>query len=954
MHSISSQEFKRLLKNKTVIGHSGHQDILINDIPAIREKVHLKLEEIVNGKPENFILITGFAKGADELVANQAASLGVVVILLIIDEKIFPSYGQGDLERVDKLESKENYTILKIKPLKSDRDQTPYEILNEILTFKSSHLITLWDGIDTGKLGGTWHAVKKFKNKSSAKSFFWDRKVQYTLHHLYTAREKNAIPSAQSYLNHPIIPRSKHDWETTIITAYYKNLITKACKRLPRFGRNVFPISTGIFLRFLLPLFLVCCVLVLGVTGHYGIEEKTWNEFLNSIFFSANLITLDGSIFDKTYNWQVQVARILGGSFTVVVFFIALYFASGKEVFYRFLFFKFRLWNRFKGGVSAFISWVSFRNLNPKWTNSFAVVVGLNEMAYDILKDLRNPSTIDTKGVKVVVLNPDPSSAFVGLARNEGAWIIDGMPTNSASLKKTYFQKALQVFVVTNCEEENVRCVMELDQMISNIKKHKNEDWFVHIQDRKLKQLLQQSISGRTNYALTVFSHADNTARRMFAGFPELRETPLSFAITIVGFGSLGRSLALKSIQQLVFSKFPLPRILVFYPYSDAKAVEDFKKEYPYLFKESENHKDINFNRVMDWTFYGEQDEGSTSDRINFYPLPLIPQQLTHPHSPLIRYLSYFKKLKFFSCLHSGLESASILTSILPGLERIKLENPNYDLQAYCFYNFPDEKEEVYLEQKINALAPHIPVKCFGNYLYEFSCKAIQNKEADHLAKQIALWYYLLYDYGNRSVRTSLEVEKWFTKLISKVKALKVGYVSNNEALTYDEELKHKIDGLKNLWFQALSDSYVLEGMEMMMRYCWKSLSETDREGNRQAADHLWIKVTAYGKKWVVSDQVPEKASFEKFWSKKEVEDLGLIEHRRWNAMKILDGWRPFVGKDWKTYKETYKAQKLHNLLVTFNDLPANEQFKDYHQIEGIPYFISLMYLDQYGNQILI
>ena len=70
--------------------------------------------------------------------------------------------------------------------------------------------------------------------------------------------------------------------------------------------------------------------------------------------------------------------------------------------------------------------------------------------------------------------------------------------------------------------------------------------------------------------------------------------------------------------------------------------------------------------------------------------------------------------------------------------------------------------------------------------------------------------------------------------------------------------------------------------------------------------------------------------------------------------MKILDGWRPFVGNDWKTYKETYKAQKLHNLLVTFNDLPANEQFKDYHQIEGIPYFISLMYLDQYGKQILI
>lgn len=100
--------------------------------------------------------------------------------------------------------------------------------------------------------------------------------------------------------------------------------------------------------------------------------------------------------------------------------------------------------------ISNFLSWVSFRRLRPTWTNNFAAVIGLNEMAYDILKDLRNPSTKDKKGVKVVVLNPDPTSTLVELARNEGAWIINGIPTSSTSLKKTYFQNASQVFVVTN------------------------------------------------------------------------------------------------------------------------------------------------------------------------------------------------------------------------------------------------------------------------------------------------------------------------------------------------------------------------------------------------------------------------------------------------------------------------------------------------------------------------
>ena len=97
--------------------------------------------------------------------------------------------------------------------------------------------------------------------------------------------------------------------------------------------------------------------------------------------------------------------------------------------------------------------------------------------------------------------------------------------------------------------------------------------------------------------------------------------------------------------------------------------------------------------------------------------------------SPLFENLPLYKKLKVFACLHSGLESASFLTAILPGMERLKLTDPTFDLQAFCFYNFPDEEEEAYLEHKLNAVAPHIPVKCFGNFLYEFSCKAIQNRK---------------------------------------------------------------------------------------------------------------------------------------------------------------------------------------------------------------------------------
>ena len=150
----------------------------------------------------------------------------------------------------------------------------------------------------------------------------------------------------------------------------------------------------------------------------------------------------------------------------------------------------------------------------------------------------------------------------------------------------------------------------------------------------------------------------------------------------------------------------------------------------------------------------------------SFFPLPLIPQQLTHPQSPLLKNVFEEEgRLKVFTCLNTGLESASFLTAVLPGLEQIKLQKSNATIsRPIASTIFPMRKKRLILEQKLNALAPHIPVKCFGNYLYEFSCKAIQNKEADHLAKQIALWYYLLYDYGSQSFRRMMEIEDRFSK----------------------------------------------------------------------------------------------------------------------------------------------------------------------------------------------
>src|SRR5690606_12197279 len=141
--------------------------------------------------------------------------------------------------------------------------------------------------------------------------------------------------------------------------------------------------------------------------------------------------------------------------------------------------------------------------------------------------------------------------------------------------------------------------------------------------------------------------------------------------------------------------------------------------------------------------------------------------------------------------------------------------NAFLDIQAFCFYNFPDAEEEAYLEKKLNALAPHVPVKCFGNYLSEFSCAAIENQEADHLAKQIALWYYLLYDCsrGKQNVRNVSKVDEPFEASLLMDPKLGELLDEARKIKDYKEQTKATIRLSKQLWYTALSNGAIRKNL---------------------------------------------------------------------------------------------------------------------------------------------
>jgi hypothetical protein len=105
----------------------------------------------------------------------------------------------------------------------------------------------------------------------------------------------------------------------------------------------------------------------------------------------------------------------------------------------------------------------------------------------------------------------------------------------------------------------------------------------------------------------------------------------------------------------------------------------------------------------------------------------------------------------------------------------------------------------------------------------------------------------------------------------------------------------------------------------------WDHLPENLRDSNRQAADHIPIKLRALG-----YHEEPLQSGKERIhrFTDDEVFLLSQIEHARWCAERWLDGW------DYAP--ETDRPKKLNENLRPWNELEPTEQRKDPEQINAI------------------
>ncbi|MCP5246106.1 MAG: NAD-binding protein [Burkholderiales bacterium] len=118
----------------------------------------------------------------------------------------------------------------------------------------------------------------------------------------------------------------------------------------------------------------------------------------------------------------------------------------------------------------------------------------------------------------------------------------------------------------------------------------------------------------------------------------------------------------------------------------------------------------------------------------------------------------------------------------------------------------------------------------------------------------------------------------------------------------------------------------------------WAELPETLKDANRNQADHLQIKCRILtGSNQYTPEQIEHALQ-----DQKACERLARMEHDRWIAEKLLDGWQPTTGE-----KDT--ARRLSPALVPWNDLPESERQKDRDAVANIPQL--LRWIEEKLNQ---
>jgi hypothetical protein len=161
-------------------------------------------------------------------------------------------------------------------------------------------------------------------------------------------------------------------------------------------------------------------------------------------------------------------------------------------------------------------------------------------------------------------------------------------------------------------------------------------------------------------------------------------------------------------------------------------------------------------------------------------------------------------------------------------------------------------------------------------------------------------------------------------------------YNITSDTFTEEAIIASKIDELAKIihndYFDKIKEAGKVNPSKESHRE-WDDLSEDFKNQNRQQADHIWVKLRSINCRAVAINSAEEEYDFAN--DKDVVETLSKMEHNRWAAHMLLNGWKYSAKRDDK--------RKLHTDLIPFEELSDEVKQYDRNTILNIRHLLRKM-----------
>mgnify|MGYP006280560175 CR=1 FL=1 len=491
-------------------------------------------------------------------------------------------------------------------------------------------------------------------------------------------------------------------------------------------------------------------------------------------------------------------------------------------------------------------------------------------------------------GFKVAAIDHDPEESLADSAGGPGIVVFTGDATAPQGLRHAGIARADKIYVVCGDDELNCRVVNQLVSVLPATDSPPR--CYVHLEDGHLRHYLCNRTAGLGNIEVTCFNTWETTARRL------LRDHPID------RFGGLTKER--KGVADVtIVGSSEMARAILLQTLRLGHFGPNRNLVVRVMAENVAAYRDQLYRAMPclapDWVEPESQARRLRDEvfpTIEFEELPDSDSELLEDESPVFGGMSQCWARSIFVCVDDGYRSEALISRFLPKLQLLH-ERHGVDLQVGCYYNYLEDVQNELARLLDDETPPSLKIFDFGSYAQECSVEAVEGRTVDELARQISAFYEQKHGSGPPQDAPAEERATHFDRL-------------------------------------------------------WRESGEWARESNRQAADHIAVKLRSLGMEVRDSPEDAETGSVlatadhrpadEAFFERDEKEQLARMEHRRWCAERLLGGWRPLPRTEenlraWERDKKAFQNQKMHIDLVPFDELPEEEKGKDYDHIEAIP-----------------